>query len=115
MPNVQLVADYREARRTHESALTELVPLLRQMAMATLVDVIDGASTIDALGELNEDWVPTLRVQRVLSADSAVLFDVETGHPDRAVEDAVDTVNIEYLDVLIDLTGDEYIGRVTID
>lgn len=51
----------------------------------------------------------------MLSADSAVLFDVETGHPDRAVEDAVDTVNIEYLDVLIDLTGDEYIGRVTID
>jgi hypothetical protein len=115
VPNAQLVANYRAARRTHESALTELVPLLRQMAMATLVDVIDGASTIEAVGELDEDWVPTLRIQRVLSADNTVLFDVETGHPDRAVEDAVDTVNVEYLDVLIDLTGDEYIGRVTID
>ena len=30
------------------------------------------------------------------------------------VQDAVDTVDVEYLDVLIDLTGDEYMGRVTI-
>jgi hypothetical protein len=44
-----------------------------------------------------------------------VLFDVDTGHPDRAVEDAVDRVDIEYLDVLIDLTGDAYMGRVVID
>lgn len=68
--------------------MTELVPLLRQMAMATLVDVIDGASTIDAVGELDENWLPTLPIQRVLSADSAVLFDLETDHQDRVVEDA---------------------------
>ena len=43
-----------------------------------------------------------------------VLFDADVGHPDRAVEDAVDAVNIEYLDVLIDLTGDEYMGAATI-
>ena len=55
-----------------------------------------------------------MRIQRVLDADGRVLFDVETGHPDRAVEDAVDVVDIEYLDVLIDLTGDEYMGHVVI-
>jgi len=85
------------------------------MAIETLVDVLHKSTAIEALGELNEDWVPTLRVQRVLGADSAVLFDVETSHPDRSVEDAVDAVNVEYLDVLIELTGDEYMGRVTID
>jgi hypothetical protein len=77
--------------------------------------VLPGASTIDALGELNEDWIPTLRIRRVLDADGRVLFDVDTGHPDRAVEDAVDLVDVEYLDVLIDLTGDECMGHVVID
>jgi hypothetical protein len=56
-----------------------------------------------------------LPIQRVLHADGRVLFDVETGHPDHAVEDAVDVVDIEYLDVLIDLTGDEYMGHILID
>jgi hypothetical protein len=36
------------------------------------------------------------------------------GVTDRAVEDAIDSVNIEYLDVLVDLTGDDYMGAVTI-
>ena len=36
------------------------------------------------------------------------------GHLDRAVEDALDTVNVEYLDVLMDITGDDYMGSVTI-
>ena len=36
------------------------------------------------------------------------------GHVDRGVEDAVDRVDAEYLDILIDLTGDEHMGPVTI-
>jgi hypothetical protein len=31
-----------------------------------------------------------------------------------SVEDAIDMVNVEYLDVLIDVTGDDYMGSVTI-
>ena len=64
---------------------------------------------------MNEDWVPTLRVQRVLDARGSVLFDTREGHDDSAVEDAIDEVDIEYLDVLIELTGDDYMGRHTID
>ena len=66
------------------------------------------------LGEWNEDWIPTLRIDRVVTASGEVLFDASQGHLDRAVEDAVDMVNVEYLDVLIDLTGDDYMGSVTI-
>lgn len=51
----------------------------------------------------------------MLDASRNVLFDVDNGHPDLSVEDAVDMVNTEYLDVLIDLTGDEYMGSTTID
>jgi hypothetical protein len=115
MPEAHLLADYDKARRRHRAALEELVPLLRRLALGTLADVLPGVATVEAHGELNEAWIPTLRVQRVLDADGRVLFDVETGHPDRAVEDAVDLVDIEYLDVLIDLTGDEYMGHAVID
>jgi hypothetical protein len=39
-----------------------------------------------------------------------VLFDVAQG-ADRAVEDAIDEVGTEYLDLLLDLTGDAYMGH----
>ncbi len=89
--------------------------LVRRMAMETLGDVMPVASSIGAVGEFNEDWIPTLRVQRVFDAEGQVLFDVEVGHPDREVEDAVDFVDTEYLDVLIDLAPGDYFGSVIID
>jgi hypothetical protein len=113
--NEQLLADFRMATREHRAALERFTPLIRRVAIETLADVLPDAATIEAHGELNEDWIPTLRIQRVLDADGRVLFDIEAGHRDRAVEDAVDLVDIEYLDVLIDLTGDEYMGHVVID
>lgn len=113
--NEQLLADFRMAKREHRAALERLAPLIRRVAIETLADVLPDAATIEALGEYDEDWIPTLRIQRVLDAEGRVLFDVDTGHPDRAVEDAVDVVDVEYLDVLIVLTGDEYMGHVVID
>lgn len=115
MLDAHLVSDYDNAMRRHRAARDEVVQLLRRLALGTLADVLPAAATIEALGELSEDWSPTLRVERVRDADGRVLFDVDTGHPDRAVEDAVDLVDIEYLDVLIDLTGAEYMGHVVID
>ena len=115
MPDSHLLIAYEDARRRDRAARDERVPLVRRVALATLADVLPRTAVIEALGELNEDWIPTLRIQRVLDAGGRVLFDVGTGHADRAVEDAVDFVDIEYLDVLIDLTGDEYMGHVVID
>ena len=92
--------------------LAELAELL---AVETLVDVLPRASVVEVHGEFNEDWLRTLRVRRVLSADSTVLFDVEEGHDDPQVEAAIDEVNTEYLDLLLDLTGDTYMGESTIE
>jgi hypothetical protein len=114
MPTQELILEYELARGRHATATRELTELLVRMALATLADALPGATSIEAVGEYNEDWIPTLRIQRVLGRDGAVLFDVEVGHVDRGVEDAVDRVNIEYLDTLIDLTGDEHMGPVTI-
>lgn len=74
-----------------------------------------GASVVEVHGEFNEDWLRTLRVRHVLAADSTVLFDVEQGHEDPRVEAALDAVNTEYLDLLLDLTGDTYMGASTIE
>lgn len=115
MPDTELEIEYSQAVRDHRAAHSRLVMLLRRMAMESLGDVVPGASSIAAVGEFNEDWIPTLRIQRVFDAEGRVLFDVDVGHSDREVEDAVDFVDTEYLDVLIDLAPGDYFGSVVID
>ena len=44
-----------------------------------------------------------------------MLFDIEAGHDDPVVEEGIDEVGTEYLDLLLDLTGDDYMGDRTID
>ena len=115
VPDSELEIEYSQAVRSHRDALGRLVVLLRRMVMEALGDVLPGASSIAAVGEFNEDWTPTLRIQRVFDAEGRVVFDVDVGHSDQHVEDAVDFVNTEYLDVLIDLAAGDYFGSVIID
>jgi flavin-dependent dehydrogenase len=115
MPNRLLSDAYRESRERYEIARREFVQLLERMVVETLARVLPKMHVIEVLGQFNEDWIPILRVQRVLDASGDVLFDAKEGQADRAVEDAVDTVDMEYLDVLIDLTGDEFMGSAVIN
>jgi hypothetical protein len=39
-----------------------------------------------------------------------MLYDVDAGHTDRAVEDRIDHVGSEYLDQLLDITYGSYVG-----
>lgn len=114
MPTPEQATEYRAGRERYDTAADELREQLVRMALTTLAEVLPGADSIDALGTYNEDLIPTLRIQRVRSAEGEVVFDVDRGHPNRAVEDAVDRVDIEYLEVLIDITGNRYMGTVTI-
>jgi hypothetical protein len=91
-----------------------LAELAERLAIETLVDVLPGAAVVEVQGEFNEDWLRTLRVRRALDADGIVLFDVEQGHDDPRVEAAIDEVNSEYLDLLLDLTGDTHMGASAI-
>ncbi len=115
MPSEALSHEYERAHNEHQRAVRVLVPLLVRMALENVADVVPGAHELEVLGEINEDWVATLRIQRVLDVNGNALFDVEHGHDDRAVEDTIDEVNIEYLDPLVDLTGDDFMGTKTID
>ena len=92
-----------------------LAELCERLTTETLVDLLPGASVIELRGEVNEDLLRTLRVRRVLTGDGTVLFDAGEGHDDPQVESAVDEVNTEYLDLLLDLTGDTYMGRSAVE
>lgn len=92
-----------------------LAKLTERLAIETLVDVLPGASAVEVHGEFNKDWLRILRVRRVLTPDGTALFDVEEGHDDPRVENAIDEVDYEYLDLLIDLTGDIYMAASTIE
>lgn len=114
MPTPEQATEYRAARERYDTAADELRAQLVGIALATLAEVLPGAHSIDARGECDEDLIATLRVQRVRSATGEVLFDANEGHSDRAVEDAVDEVDIEYLDALAAISSGRYLGDVTI-
>jgi hypothetical protein len=113
-PEDSPIAEFQEllvVRREVDARLTELA----QRAVATtLQSVLPAATSVVVLGAMNEDWASVLRVQRVLDAAGAVLFDVTVG-ADWEIEDVVDEVNVEYLDVLLDLTGNRYMGEHLLD
>jgi hypothetical protein len=115
MPSPELIDAFRRAKEAHTNAGQELVPLLASMALATARDVLPEAACLEVSGELNEDWLPILRIQRVLDDSGTVLFDVGVGHDDETVESAIDDVNIEYLDPLLELTADDFMGERIID
>jgi hypothetical protein len=115
MPSETLVRDDAQAMEAHEQAVRFLVPLVLRMALDSIADVVPGTHVLETYGEFDEDWIRTLRIQRVLDADGGVLVSVEDGHDDADVEDMLDTVNVEYLDLLLHLTGSTFMGAKTID
>ena len=91
-------------------AVDSLVAALMSSAHSELAEVLPGAVSLEVLGETNEDGLDILRIQRVRDSAGELLYDIEAGHPDRAVEDRIDHVGSEYLDQLLDITYGEYVG-----
>ena len=102
---------YEALRADMVRLVEDLTPVLAEVATSCLRDVLPGTSRVEVLGDLDEDLERRLRVQRVMGDGGAVLFDITVGHDDPVVEDMIDHVGIEYLDLLIELTGDDYMGR----
>ncbi|QGG95438.1 hypothetical protein [Actinomarinicola tropica] len=114
MPSPELIAAFDAANERHTAAVAEFVPLLIEMALATVADVLPGADALETDGEMNEDWAFTLRIQRVVDVHGDLLYDAGVGHDDSEVESTIDDVGVDYLDLLLDLTGENYLGRKTI-
>lgn len=114
MPSPELIAAFDAANERHSKAVAELVPLLVDMALATVAEILPDADAFGTEGEMNEDWAFTLRIRRVLDVEGNVLYDVGVGHDNPEVETTIDEVGVDYLDLLLDLTDDEYLGRKTL-
>ena len=114
MPSPSQIESLKAAQERLTGAVDGLVPLLVEMALTTVAEVLPGAAVLETEGDMNEDWLFTLRIQRVLDADGGVLYDIGVGHDDPEVETRIDEVGFEYLDLLLDLTGDDYLGRKTV-
>lgn len=115
MPNQDLVTEFKSTRDQWSALTQAFASLTESFAMETVADALPGATVVELRGEFTEDWLRILRVQRVLSAKGAVLFHVAEGHDDRQVEAAIEQVNEEYFDLLLDLTGDTYMGDSAIE
>ena len=102
---------FERAREAHAKAVEALVPALIASAVAEVAEVLPGATSLEVLGETNEDGLDILRIQRVRNSAGELLYDIDSGHPDRAVEDRVDDVGSEYLDQLRDITYGQYFGE----
>ena len=110
MVDPELAAEFSRVLDQWEALGRSLAELSERLVLETLVDVLPDASVVELRCEFNEDWLGTLRVRRVLTSEGTVLFEVAQGHDDPRVEAAIDEVNTECLDLLLDLTGDAYMG-----
>lgn len=105
-----LRAEFDEMLAVYQEQGTRLAPLAERMVWRTLRSHFPSASTVEVAGWMNEDWLRVLRVRRVLDGEGVVLFDVARG-ADPEIEEAIDEVGTEHLDLLLDLTGDAYMGH----
>lgn len=104
-------AGFEPAREAHTRAVEAFVSALIASALTQVAEVLPGTTSLEVRGETNEDGLDTLRVQRVRNAAGDRIYDNDTGHPDRAVEDRIDHVGSEYLDQLLDITYGQYFGE----
>ena len=110
MPSTQLLVRYRQVLAPHEEAVDALVPLLVEMALMTIAEVVQGTAAVRTFGDVDEDGVPRLRVLQVFDEAGGVRFDVARDAEER-VDVAIAQVEAEYLERLIGLTGDELFGE----
>lgn len=114
VPAGELIERHRDALANFSAAIERLAPLLEEITIATVRDALPTAHRLEVLGEMNEDWAWTLRIQRVLDAAGTVLFDIDTG-AEADVEDHIHEVGVDYLDLLLEITGEDYFGRQEIE
>lgn len=110
IPADELIERHRAAVAGFTAAVGRLRPVLEAIAVAAVQDVVPAAARLEVLGEMNEDWAWTLRIQRVLDVDGAVLFDSAIGGA-AGLEDHLHEVGIDYLDLLLQISGEDYLGR----
>lgn len=104
-----LRAEFDAALARYTADAERLADLAERLAMAEVRALLPGVSVVVVDGWMNEDWLKVLRIRSVRSATEEILFDIETG-AEPEIEDALHETGSELLDLLVDLTGDAYMG-----
>jgi len=104
-----LRAEFDAALARYTADAQRLAELAERLAMAEVRAVVPGAAVVVVHGWMNEDWLKVLRIRGVRSATDEVFFDVEAG-AEPEVDDALHEIGSDLLDLLVDLTGDAYMG-----
>lgn len=104
-----LRAEFDAALARYTADAERLAELAERLAMAEVRALLPDAAVGVVHGWMNEDWLKVLRIQRVRSVTEEILFDVETG-AEAEIEDALHEIGTELLDLIVDLTGDTYMG-----
>lgn len=101
-------ARYDAARTAYHAAAHEYEAAIYNHVGTLVRERFPTAAKANVYGTVNEDGTPVLRVVTIVDAEGKVLAAVD--EPEEAWEDFIDELDTEYLDVLIDLTGDDYLG-----
>jgi hypothetical protein len=105
-----LIVEFNELLVARREIDARIAAAAQELVAAKLQAALPAATSVVVLGAMNEDGAFVLRLRRVLDDAGGVLFDVTVG-AERDIEDAVDEVNVEYLDVLLDVTDHRYMGE----
>lgn len=104
-----LRAEFDAALARYTADAERLAELTERLAMAEVRSVLSDAAIVEVHGWMNEDWLKVLRIRTVRSSSGEVLFDVEVG-AEPETEDVLHEIGTELLDLLVDLTGDDFMG-----
>lgn len=102
------------AKSNYSEAARRLAEMLEVVALGAVKHLFPAAHMITVKGSHGEEGEPRLRLQVILDADANVLWSGDNPADD-AVEDAISAIDMEYLDWLIDITGDEWFGQHDLD
>lgn len=103
-------AEFEALLACYSADSQRLVELTERVALAEVRAILPDAAVVEVRGWMNEDWLKVLRIGSVRSSTGELLFDVEVG-ADPEIEDAIHEIGAELLDLLVDLTGDTYMGN----
>lgn len=107
-------AEFEAVLVQYTAAGERLAQLAEQLALAEVRTLLPEAAVVEVHGWMNEDWLKVLRIRAVRSDTGTTLFDVEAG-AEPEIEDALHEIGTELLDLLVDLTGDAFMGTYTLE
>lgn len=100
---------YESALRSYRQAQAALEVALMEMASSAIGRAVPAATSVEVQGELNLDGAWTLRISRILGPAGEVLVG-PLGECDASIVEVLEEIETDFLDALMDATGNRLVG-----